>query len=50
MLVFFFQINIRVSYKLMLLLLLMDVARHAQSTQNKKLATSFAIFQERGEG
>ena len=38
-LIFCLQINIRVSYKLVLVLL-MGVSRHAQSTQNNKFAIS----------
>ena len=42
---FLLEINIRVSYELVLLLL-MDVTRHAQSTQNNKFAISLQYFKE----
>ena len=46
-LIFCLQINIRVSYKLVLVLL-MGVSRHAQSTQNTKFAISYQSFLQAG--
>ena len=46
----FFKVQYMLKNYKLVLLLLVDVARQAQRTQNNNFAIIFVMFQERGEG